>query len=129
MERSPYFQSNVFIPANVATGKLSVREYHMLQEMYVQSARLWAPQGYIYLRSDPSKCAERIHLRDRPAEDGITMTYLQRLHALHEQAYFRAVTMGIPVICIDVEGKSIPHIAAEVYVALTTLGLPCQNFD
>lgn len=129
MERSPFFQSNVFIPANVATGKLNVREYHMLQEMYVQSSRTWAPHGYIYLRSDPSKCAERINLRDRPSEDGITLSYLYRLHALHEQAYFRAVTMGIPVICIDVEGKTIPQIASEAYVALTTLGLPCHNFD
>ena len=123
IERSPYFQSNVFIPANLQNGKLTVREYHMLQEMYAKSNASWSPNGYIYLRSDPVKCLDRIGGRARPSEDGISMAYLYKLHTLHEQAYFNAVTMGIPVIVIDVEGKTISQIAAEVAGALTILGM------
>ena len=123
LERSPYFQSSVFVPANLHNGKLTVREYHMLQEMYAKSNELWSPNGYIYLRSNPEKCAERIQIRARPAEDGITIEYLQQLHKLHEFAYFNAIQHSIPVICIDVEGKTIPQIAEEVMTALNVLGL------
>lgn len=124
MERSPYFQSNVFVPVNLQNGKLAVREYHMLQEMYARSGNLWAPRGYIYLRSDPQKCGERVLVRNRASEQGLTQAYLHTIHSLHEQAYFQAVVQGLPVICIDVEGKTVPQIAAEVYMALVTLGYP-----
>ena len=125
MERSPYFQSSVFVPANLQQRRLTTQEYHMLQEMYTRVARVWAPRGYIYLRSDPKKCMERIRKRGRASEAHITENYIQSLHVLHEQAYFQAVTMGLPVICIDVEGKEVPQIAAEVWTALNVLGLSC----
>jgi len=129
IERSPYFQSNVFVPANLQSGRLTVREYHMLQEMYAQSSAIWSPNGYIYLRSDPVKCLERIKQRSRPSEEGISISYLYRLHILHEHAYFSAITMGIPVICIDVEGKNVSQIAAEVWSALNSLGLQSNTSE
>lgn len=123
MERSPYFQSNVFIPANHENGKLTIKEYHMLEEMYVKSFSLWSPNGYIYLRSNPNKCVERINRRARSCEDGIDINYISQLHALHEHAYMQAVLLGIPIICIDVEGKTVPDIAAEVWAALCMMGI------
>jgi thymidine kinase len=123
MERSPYFQSNVFIPVNLESGRLNGAEYHMLQEMYSRSGNIWSPFGYIYLRSNPQNCYERVHQRSRPSEECISQSYLQKLHAYHEQAYFQAIKQGVPVICIDVEGKTIPAIAAEVYTALNMLGM------
>lgn len=127
MERSPYFQSNVFIPASLDTGRLTVREYHMLHEMYAKSSSLWVPQGYIYLRSSPQKCIERIARRARPSEETLTLNYINKLHMLHEHAYMNAVLMGIPVIVIDVETKTIPDIASEVWMALTMLGMTFQG--
>lgn len=123
MERSPFFQSNVFIPANLDSGRLTTREFHMLQEMYMKSSSLWAPAGYIYLRSNPGKCMERIQGRGRASESAISLGYIEKLHMLHEQAYMNAVMLGIPVICIDVEGKTIAHIASELWTALSMVGM------
>lgn len=123
MERSPYFQANVFVAANLENGKLTIKEYNMLQEMYAKSMSLWVPAGYIYLRSNPLRCVERIAKRARPCEQTIHPNYIARLHVLHENAYMQAILMGIPVICIDVEGKSIPEIAAEIWNALCIMGM------
>jgi len=123
MERSPYFQRNVFIPANYDNGKLSLREFNTLQEMYERSGKLWSPSGYIYLRSNPVKCTERIKVRSRTSEEAISEEYIQKLHTLHENAYFYAASQGIPIICIDVEGKQVAQIAREVWIALNTMGL------
>lgn len=122
MERSPYFQSNVFVPAMYEGAKINYREYCMLQEMYANSASLWAPAGCIYLRSNPIKCAERIRKRARPSEDEITVAYLYKLHMLHEYAYMNAVAHGVPVVCIDIEGKTVSQIAHEVWAALSVMG-------
>lgn len=122
MERSPYFQANVFVPANVSNGRLTVREYYQLMEMYQKSSTLWSPQGYIYLRSRPEKCKERIMRRNRNSEDNITLEYLHMIHDLHEQAYMTAVVHGLKVIVVDVEGKTVPQIAHEIYNAICILG-------
>lgn len=121
MERSPYFQRNVFIPANVENGKLNEREYTTLHEMYEKSNNIWIPNGYIYLRSDPLKCAERIKIRNRKSEDHIPSDYLIKLHQLHEDTYDYAIKNGFPIIAINMEGKTVPEIAEEIYNSLPKL--------
>ena len=118
MERSPYFQRNVFIPANVENGKLNEREFNTLHEMYEKSNDIWIPNGYIYLRSNPIKCAERIKIRNRKSEDHIPIEYIQKLHDLHEEAYLFAEKNGYPIICIDVENKTVAQIAEEIWNSL-----------
>ncbi len=127
MERSPFFQSNVFLPANLDSGGFTLQEYQMLQEMYQKSMLLWSPHAYIYLRSDPDKCHERISKRARPSEDTISIEYLRKLHDYHERAYMIAASQGIPVICIHVENKSIKQVADEILQALMVLGYPTQQ--
>jgi deoxyadenosine/deoxycytidine kinase len=122
MERSPFFQSGVFIPAMLDSGLVNQREYAMLLEMYAKSSAYWAPNGCIYLRSHPVKCLERVNKRGRSGEDNISLPYLFHIHKLHESTYMHAIATGIPVICIDVDGKTVPQIAGEVWSALTTLG-------
>lgn len=118
MERSPFFQANAFITINEELGALTANETQILREMYAQTMAMWAPHGYIYLRSHPQRCVERMALRGRDAESAVSPEYMQRLHELHERAYVFAISIGMPVICIDVEGKTIPQLAQEVYNAL-----------
>ncbi len=127
MERSPYFQANVFVPTNLDEGRISIREYHTLQEMYQKTLNMWAPHAYIYLRSDPLQCHGRIAKRGRESEADIPVEYLVKLHEYHERAYRMAVAQRIPVICIHVEGKTIPQICQEVLDSLMALGYPYQN--
>lgn len=127
MERSPYFQSNVFLPANLDAGTFTQQEYQMLQEMYAKSMMLWSPHAYIYLRSDPLKCHERIQKRARPSEEVISCEYLKKLHDYHERSYMLAASQGIPIICIHVENKTVKEIADEVMQALMVLGYPVSH--
>jgi len=122
MERSPYFQSCVFVPSNYQNGRISDSEYTTLNEMYQMSMRMWSPNFYVYLRSNPNNCMTRIATRNRESEDQIKKEYIQKLHDLHEQAYLWAMAKGFSVICIDVEGKTIEQIGDEVFGALTTMG-------
>lgn len=122
MERSPYFQANVFVPSNLDEGRLTIREYHKLQELYQKTLHMWAPHGYIYLRSDPIQCYQRILKRGRESEMGIKLEYLQKLHDYHERAYRLAVSQRIPVICVHVENKTIKQIAEEVLQSVISLG-------
>lgn len=123
MERSPYFQSNVFVPVNVDNKRLSKHEHEMIEEMYNRSMAMWAPRGYIYLRSDPKKCLERIAKRARNSEEQIPLDYMESLHNYHELAYMKGISEGMSIIVIDVEEKTVETIAFEVYKALKWLGM------
>ena len=122
MERSPLFQRNVFIPANKKTtpGPNSITDiqYAMLQDMYDKTDALWSPDCYIYLRSDPRKCRERIGKRARQSEDAISLEYLQTLHDLHEATLTSATSEGKHIVCVDVEGKTVAEIGDEVWVGV-----------
>jgi thymidine kinase len=121
MERSPYFQSRVFVPTNYAEKRITESELNTLNEMYHMSMGMWSPGFYIYLRSQPAKCMERIGIRHRESEDKIQESYIKSLHNLHESAYIDAVANGKSVLCIDVEDKTIEQIADEIYQALRTM--------
>jgi len=122
MERSPYMQANVFVPINAENGLLTPSENQMLREMYDRAFSMWSPRGMIYLRSCPDKCLARIKQRGRPEEAGISAEYLQRIHAFHETAYMHGIALGLPIVCIEMEGKTPEIIAGEVAAALTILG-------
>lgn len=122
MERSPYFQANVFVALNRELGRITPEEHGILAEMYEKAFSMWSPQGMIYLRSRPEACGVRIRQRARLAEDRISPDYLRRLHELHEYAYYYGIRQGVPIICIDVEGKTIPQISGEIHAALGVLG-------
>ena len=115
MERSPYFQRNVFIPISLENGKLDSREYMTLHEMYEKSNNIWIPNGYIYLRSNPLNCIERIKKRNRQSEDRISEDYITNLHNLHEKAYEYAISSGYPITVIDMENKTVPEVAEEIW--------------
>jgi deoxyadenosine/deoxycytidine kinase len=115
MERSPYFQSMVFVPANLENGRITQSQNSMIQEMYSMSMRMWTPQVYIYLRSNPKHCMQRIEERARNSEEAILPEYINRLHELHENAYMMALYNRCLVVCIDVENKTIEEISDEVY--------------
>lgn len=127
MERSPHFQKNVFIPISLNMKRISDTENCMLHEMYYKCMQMWSPKGYIYLRSNPDKCYERINKRGRGCEQPIDIDYLNQLHEYHEQVYMWAAAHGMPIICIDVENKPVSTIAAEVWNALHILGMTANT--
>jgi len=109
IERSPLFQWNVFTKANYYNGKLSDIQYNLLNDLY--NFPSYKPDLYIYLRTDPLKCIERIGIRDRNCESDIDTTYITQIHDLHEKTYNE---INEYKHCVDIEGKNIEHICNEV---------------
>jgi deoxyadenosine/deoxycytidine kinase len=125
MERSPFFQRGVFVATNAEDGNISPIQNEMIQHMYDKTDEMWSPKCFIYLRSDPDKCIQRIATRGRPSEDAILDTYLHKLHELHETCYVKAVAERKNIVCIEVEGKTVAQIGEEVWRAIQAM--KCAN--
>ena len=86
----------------------------IINELYDKSDIIWSSNYYIYIRSCPHKCYERILSRGRPNELSISDEYLNEIHNLHEETYKKALDDGLNVICIDIEDKTIDEIASII---------------
>ena len=114
MERSPYFIKNVFVEKAYEDKTISEEEYKNILTLHKTTDKLWEPRGYIYLRSNPEICFNRIIKRGREAEKNIKIEYLKRIHELHDNKYEEALKNNKNIICIDVENKSVADICSEI---------------
>ena len=117
MERSTNFIKNVFVRKAYEDNTISEKEYENIISLHKTTDELWKPNGYIYLRSDPDKCLQRINKRGRLAEKNITLEYIQNIHDLHEKNYKEAQSSNMNIIAIDVENKSISDICSEILLS------------
>jgi len=106
-ERSVYTDRHVFVELLHRDGTLSDMEralYETAFDYYVPHAYPGRHGGVIYLRTDPRACAARIRRRDRTEEAAIPVEYLDRLHAMHEEALAAPDAWGgAELLDIDVE--------------------------
>ena len=82
-ERSPQDSLNVFSKALVDSKELSYMEYNLLKE-YADKIG-WVPDVYIYLRTSPEVCKDRMDSRNRVCENGVTLDYLREIHTKYER--------------------------------------------
>lgn len=114
MERSPFFIRNTFNKNDYNNNNINEDEYKVLNEMYDKTDTIWKSNLYIYLRSSPIKCLERINYRGRYNEINITLDYLKNIHDLHEETYKYGLENNLNIIVIDVNNKTIHEIAEEI---------------
>jgi deoxyadenosine/deoxycytidine kinase len=114
MERSPYFIRNTFNKNDFINNHINEDEYNVINEMYQKTDKIWKSNFYIYLRSSPKKCLERIKTRGRENEINIDEDYLMSIHDLHEEAYLQLLETNKNVILIDIENKTIEEIIKEI---------------
>lgn len=114
MERSPYFIKNVFIEKALEDATITSDEYKILHSLHGKTDKLWKPHAYIYLKSDPALCLQRIQKRNRPCEKHITAEYINRIDELHNQKMAELQKYNMNVIAIDIENKSISEICSEI---------------
>ena len=94
MERSPFF---------------------IINELYNKTDNIWKSNNYIYLRSAPNNCLERIKKRGRDNEiNSITIDYLTDIHLLHEETYNKALEKKYNILIIDVDNKNTKEIIDEI---------------
>lgn len=114
MERSPYFIKNVFVEKAREDETINDEQYLILQSLHLKTDQLWKPNAYIYLRSDPEMCMQRITKRARHSETNIQLEYVRRIHELHEKNLEEAQKKNMNILVIDIENKSIPDICNEI---------------
>ena len=119
-ERSGYFQWHVFTKSNYENDKLNERQYNILKTMYDNCP--FYPDAYIYLQTSPEQSFKRIHKRRRNCESDIDVAYIEKIHAMHENAYEELKDEpGVVVHKINVEGQSIKQIGDQLHTLIQTL--------
>ena len=104
VERSVYTDRNVFTQLNVDNGNIDEIQHKVYEQWFSVFSEKFdlRPQGYIYLKTSPEICEERIKKRDRSGESSIPLEYLTKLDILHTNWLKRENENGIPVLEIDV---------------------------
>lgn len=126
MERSPYFIKHVFIEKAYEDKTIDKEQYEILQSLHKKTDDLWKPNAYIYLRSEPEMCMQRINKRGRQSERNIKLEYVQRIHEMHEQRLAEAVAQNMNVLVIDIENKTISEICAEIMNSHVYAEIACK---
>ncbi|KAH7425400.1 hypothetical protein KP509_11G052300 [Ceratopteris richardii] len=97
MERSIFSDRLVFVRAVHEAkwmSELELRIYESWFDPFISALPGLVPDGFIYLRASPDTCLQRLHMRNRPEEQGVTLEYLRGLHEKHEQCFFPSQRTG-----------------------------------
>ena len=111
MERSPYFIRNTFNKYTYDNNLITTQENNIINELYNKTDIIWNSNNYIYLKSNPEKCLERINKRGRENEKEITLEYLKSIDKYHDATYNKAIENNMNIIYIDIEDKSLEEIS------------------
>jgi deoxyadenosine/deoxycytidine kinase len=87
MERSVYSDYYCFAKNCFENGSMTEIEYKIYQKWFHWLTKSFSikSKGYIYIRTDPEVCYERVKKRSRSAEGIIPLEYLTDLHNKHEK--------------------------------------------
>jgi len=84
-ERSLYTDKYVFAKMLFDQGKIEDVCYQIYLNWFEEFAKDFPINHIIYVKTDPPKCYERIHLRAREGEEVIPLAYLNHCHCYHEE--------------------------------------------
>jgi deoxyguanosine kinase len=107
MERSVYSGHYVFGYNDYAQGFMTQLEWELyLQFFNFMMPPCKAPQGFIYLHTDPEIAFERMQKRNRGSESTVPLDYLQQIDARHKAFLIDKVDVlpelkNVPVLTID----------------------------
>ncbi|XP_068664000.1 uncharacterized protein [Aristolochia californica] len=123
MERSVFSDRMVFVRA--------VHEAKWMNEMEISIYDSWfdpvvsvlpglVPDGFIYLRATPDTCHQRLKLRKRAEEGGVSLDYLRDLHEKHENWLFPFEqgshgVLSVSQLPLDMDSSLHPDIRDRVF--------------
>lgn len=116
MERSVYSGHYCFAQNDLASGFFTPLEWDIYSQWvdWLVHKACKTPHGFIYLRSNPEVCAERIKKRNRQGEDTIPLEYLDKIHYWHEKFLIQkeGLTQALqqtPVLVLDSNQDFVTH--------------------
>lgn len=83
-ERSLYTDKEIFAKMLYDQGKMTDVEHQIYLTLFDEFAAEFEVNKVIYIKTDPAKCHERIHIRAREGEELIPLAYLEECHNYHE---------------------------------------------
>lgn len=108
LERSVYSDRYCFAKNCYEMGTISALEWSLYQEWFewLTSAYVPKPHGFIYLKTDPTTCYNRLTKRARSEEVSVSLDYLTRLHEKHEAWLINKESItpslrNVPVLVLD----------------------------
>ena len=112
IERSPMTDKNCFAQLCFENGFMSNMEWELYNLWYDHYLPKYStPKGYIYLKSNPITCLERINMRKRDEESTISIEYLEKLNTKHKKWLFsRSDTLEINDFNLDLIDNTIETI-------------------
>jgi deoxyadenosine/deoxycytidine kinase len=84
-ERSLYTDKEIFARMLHDQDKMSDVEHQIYLTLFDEFASEFEVNKVVYIKANPEKCYERIHIRAREGEELIPMTYLEECHKYHEE--------------------------------------------
>ncbi len=101
MQDRTIYEDCVFAKMLKDSGNMDQRDYNTYIELFQNMSNFMKkPNIIVHLDLTPDEALERIKMRARGCEVGITIEYLQGLHAAYEE-FIREIAKTIPVIKVD----------------------------
>ena len=104
IERSVFTDRKCFAENCYIDGKMTKLEYDIYKNWHDWLCKKFniTPKYFIYLKTSPNICFERIKKRSRKEECNIPIHYLDNIHTHHEKWMEENKKLGIKVLTIDV---------------------------
>jgi deoxycitidine kinase len=100
-ERSLEADNNVFAKMLHDSQHIEDISYNIYKMLFNETAKEYAVNGIVYLRSDPRICLERIGKRARGGENKIQVEYLESVDKYYEEWFYPVSEPEIPRLFID----------------------------
>jgi len=86
LERSVFSDRYCFAKNAFENGHMNALEWKLYQEWFAWLVEQYVtqPAGFIYLRTNPEICYQRLIKRDRQEEATVSLDYLKQLHDRHD---------------------------------------------
>ena len=109
------YEDAVFARTLVGLGLMEERDYRTYVSLFRHMSNFMCrPNVIVYLDVNPERSLERIRLRQRGVESGVTLEYLTALHREYE-AFLADISRSVPVIRIDWdEFRTVEEMAAVI---------------
>jgi len=109
------YEDAVFAKMLVKLGLMEERDYETYLSLFKHMSNFMCrPNVIVYLDVSPERSMDRIRMRDRDVESGITLEYLQALYAEYE-SFIGDISRTVPVIRVDYDRfRSAEEMAAVI---------------